>query len=132
MVLNYSNPGLLSRITRAVYNLLSPRPAYETGNIFYAGYIDGYQYHKGAQMEHLFKKGTEFSLKPEPENPFDDDAVAIYYDEDRIGFIPPDTNVEIARRIQKGEPLKARIARIEPQSDPWERVFVEVVNGSEE
>jgi hypothetical protein len=125
MVHNYSNPGLFARIGRTLGIMLKGDS--KNSKIVYEGFISGYQYHKGVHMEHLFGPGTTFSLKHEPENPFDDDAVALYYDNARIGFIPPDNNVEIARRIQKGEPLTARLTRFEPQSDPWERVYVEVV-----
>lgn len=127
MVLNYSLPIFFARFSRAVGNVLNMKVMYRNPKIVYSGYIAGYQYHKGAQMEHLFKQGTEFLLKAEPQNPFDNDAVAVYYDNARIGFIPPDTNADIAKRIQQGEPLKARVTRIEPQSDPWERVYVEVL-----
>jgi len=127
MLQNNSSPGFFARIGRALGSMLNMTGDPKDQNVMYEGYISGYQYHKGSQMEHLFGPGTIFSLKHEPENPFDDDAVALYYDDARIGFIPPDNNVEIARQMQRGVHLKARLARFEPQSDPWERVVVEVV-----
>jgi hypothetical protein len=127
MLQNNSSPGLLSRIGRALGSMLNMSGTSGNPNVVYEGYISGYQYHKGQQIEHLFGPDTTFSLKHEPENPFDDDAVALYYGNARIGFIPPDNNVEIARKIKKGKSLKARLARFQPKSDPWERVYVEVV-----
>jgi hypothetical protein len=106
------------------------RSANKSQKLVYEGYISGYQYHKGQQLEHLFNQDTYFSLKHEPENPFDEDAVAIYYQDARIGFIPPNNNVEIARMIREGQELRARMAKFEPHSDPWERVYVEIVNES--
>ena len=126
-----SSQGLFARIGRALGGMLNMNTEVRNPNIVYEGFISGYQYHKGVQMEHLFGPDTIFSLKHEPENPFDDDAVALYYNNARIGFIPPNDNVDIARRIQKGEPLKARLARFEPESEPWERVYVEVLQEEE-
>jgi hypothetical protein len=131
MLQNNSGPGFFARVGRALGSMLNMSGESRNPNVVYEGYISGYQYHKGLQMEHLFGPDTTFSLKHEPENPFDDDAVALYYGSSRIGFIPPDDNVEIARRIQRGKSLKARIARFEPKSDPWERVYVEVVQEDE-
>jgi hypothetical protein len=121
----------LDKVLNTLKGMLAKAGSANGPKILYEGYISGYQYHKGAQMEHLFQSGTTFSLKREPENPFDDDAVALYYENARIGFIPPHSNVEIARMIEKGEKLKARIARYEPELDPWERVYVEVLNETE-
>jgi len=126
MIQTNSSPGFFARIGRALGSMLNMTDESKNPRIVYEGFISGYQYHNGLKMEHLFGPGTIFSLKHEPENPFDDDAVALYYENAKIGFIPPDNNVDIARRMQKGEPLKARVTRFEPQSDPWERVYVEV------
>ena len=95
--------------------------------VVYEGHISGYQYHKGQELEHKFALGTRFLLKHEPENPFDDDAVAVYYGDQKIGFIPPNNNVEIAERIKRGDNLNARISKIHPEAEPWERVYLEVV-----
>jgi hypothetical protein len=131
MVQNNASPGLFARMGRALGSFFNMTGQSKNPKVVYEGFISGYQYHKGLQMEHLFGPGTIFSLKHEPENPFDDDAVALYYENSKIGFIPPNDNVEIARRMQKGEPLKARLSRFEPESDPWERVYVEVVEEEE-
>ena len=128
MVLNYSFPMFFARFGRALGHVLNMKVMYRNPHVVYEGYIAGYQYHNGSQMEHLFKQGTEFSLRHEPENPFDDYAVALYYNNSRIGFIPPDTNADVASRLQHGEPLKARVVTVDPQSEPWERVSVEVLN----
>src|SRR4051812_10561291 len=96
--------------------------------IIYEGYISGYQYHRGINLEHLFRSGTEFALRHEPENPFDEDAVAVYYDADRIGFLPPGENSEIAKMIKAGQRLIARIVRFQPESDPWERIYLEITD----
>ena len=127
MVLNYSFPMFFARFGRALGHVLNMKVMYRDPRIVYAGFVAGYQYHNGSRMEHLFDQGTEFSLKHEPGNPFDENAVAVYYKDARIGFIPPDTNIDVAHRLQNGEPLKTRISRIDPQSEPWERVFVEVL-----
>jgi hypothetical protein len=124
MIQNNSSPGFFERIGRVLGHMLNIPEESKNPRIVYEGYISGYQYHKGLQMEHLFGPGTIFSLKHEPENPFDDDAVALYYENAKIGFIPPNDNVEIARRMQRGEPLKARVTKFAPDLDPWERVYV--------
>lgn len=126
--------GILHKLANGFRNLFSRNQSNTScyGQIIYEGYISGYQYHRGTQLEHLFNSGTEFLLKHEPENPFDEDAVAVYYEDARIGFIPPTNNVEIVQLLRGGNQLKARIARFEPELEPWERVYVEVLNLPEE
>src|ERR1700740_484366 len=100
MVLNYSFPMFFARFGKSLGNILNMRVMYRNPRVVYEGYFSGYQYHNGSNLEHLFTQGTEFSLKHEPENPFDENAVALYYNNSRIGFIPPDTSVEVANRLQ--------------------------------
>jgi hypothetical protein len=96
--------------------------------LLYEGYIAGYQYHQGPEFESDFEPGTDFSLRHEPENPFDDHAVAVYYNNNRIGFIPNGWSREVADKLHKGGgKLAARVARFDPGLDPWQRLQVEVV-----
>ena len=97
------------------------------GRLLYEGYIAGYQYHQGEKFEKQFEPGTDFSLKHEPENPFNENAVAVYYNDNRIGFIPTDWSHEVANKLKNGKNVKARVASFEPDAEPWQRLQVEVV-----
>lgn len=101
-------------------------------HLLYEGYIAGYQYHQGPKFERDFEPGTSFSLVHEPENPFDDHAVAVYYHNNRIGFIPNGWSREVADKLHKGHNLAARVAKFDPELDPWQRLQVEVVYRQEE
>lgn len=95
--------------------------------LLYKGYLSGYQYHQGKKLEHLFKPGIQVNLKLEPDNPFDDDAVAVYYSNARIGFIPSGWNDAVANLLKQGQAVKAEVTRFDPNLEPWERLQVEVV-----
>jgi hypothetical protein len=123
---------LREKIAHGIRSLLGIKPGHtpdadNAKKVLYEGYIANYQYHKGQQLEHLFEPGTAFDLKHEPENPFDEDAVAVFYQDKKIGFVPQTSNVPIAQKLRQGRRLKARVARLAPQEEPWARVQVQVL-----
>lgn len=125
----YSFSGLFAGLYRQFAGVFR-RPEANSGVVF-EGYISGYQYHEGQQLEHLFREGTQFTLKHEPLNPFDENAVGVYYGSSKVGFLPYYTNAIIAGMIREGRKLKARVARFDARREPWERILVEVLKEEE-
>ena len=66
------------------------------------------------------KIGTELTLVREEDNRFDPYAVAIYYDESKLGFIPRNQNHEISKFLELGHTnlFEVRINRITPDAQP--------------
>jgi hypothetical protein len=123
---------LRGKFAHGILSLLGLKPGTIPGakgakKVLYEGYIANYQYHKGQQLEHLFEPGTPFELKHEPENPFDEDAVAVFYQNNKIGFVPQSSNVPIAQKLKQGRPVRAKVARMLPHEEPWARVHVQVL-----
>jgi hypothetical protein len=123
---------LRGKFAHGILSLLGFKPgnipvAPDAKKVLYEGYIANYQYHKGQQLEHLFEPGTSFDLKHEPENPFDEDAVAVFYKDKKIGFVPQSSNVPIAQKLKQGRQVRAKVARMLPDEEPWARVHVQVV-----
>jgi hypothetical protein len=64
--------------------------------------IAGYTYYDGIDVFYELKIGTELQLKAEPENQFDAYAVAIYFGEAKLGYIPKGENKQINQFLQLG------------------------------
>ena len=92
----------------------------------YTGFIAGYQYYSGEKSEHLFSSAEEVKLVREPFNPFDPNAIAVYFKEQKIGFIPMVDNTILTKMIDQNMPLTARIKSIRLQQPTWERVEISV------
>jgi hypothetical protein len=59
---------------------------YQLNNILNNGYpitITGLRFNGNVNL----KPGMRFNLKKEPENPFDSDAIAVYLEDKRIGYV---------------------------------------------
>ena len=89
-------------------------------------HIAGFGYWDGCEaFEHL-KIGTRLDLVREADNPFDPYAVAIYYGEFKLGFIPRGSNHDISKYLDVGlgDIYEVRITRITPDVPPEQQVEV--------
>jgi hypothetical protein len=66
------------------------------------------------------KSGDELLLVREPENLHDDMAVAVYWNQHRIGYVPAVDNEIPNLLLLQGLALTCRIERFEPDEYPWE------------
>jgi hypothetical protein len=64
--------------------------------------IAGFTYYEGAIVFEELQIGTILELKSEPDNKFDDNAVAIYYKEHKLGFVPRNNNQAIRSILDCG------------------------------
>ncbi|MCH5174225.1 MAG: HIRAN domain-containing protein [Bacteroidales bacterium] len=92
-------------------------------------HIAGFGYWEGCEaFEHL-KIGTQLELVREADNAFDPYAVAIYYGEYKLGFIPRGSNHDISKYLDMGlgDIYDVRITRITEDAAPENQVEV-IVN----
>jgi len=88
--------------------------------------LAGFQYHQGRRIWSRLSEGDPLRLVREPGNRFDPRAVALYWREHKLGYLPRRENVTVAQMLDRGQALAARIVRLREAADPWERVRVEV------
>jgi hypothetical protein len=61
---------------------------YEPSRSLMNFHIAGFGHHEGLSVISELKLGTKVDLRPEPRNPYDPQAVAIYFGDVKIGYIP--------------------------------------------
>lgn len=89
-------------------------------------HIAGFGYWDGCEaFEHL-RIGTPLVLVREADNPFDPYAVAIYYGDYKLGFIPRGSNHDISKYLDMGldDIYDVRITRISPDAHPENQIEV--------
>ena len=87
-------------------------------------YIAGFKHHEGMSIIDELHVGNGLTLEPEPQNPYDPNAIKIYADGGfMLGYIPR----AIAKDIKLTKDYQACIAEVNPSADPWLMVKV-VVN----
>jgi len=82
-------------------------------------HIAGFGYWEGCEaFEHL-KIGTKLELVRESDNAFDPYAIAIYYQEFKLGYVPRANNHDLSKYLDMGlENIhEARIQRISPDQN---------------
>ncbi|MDP4269225.1 MAG: HIRAN domain-containing protein [Bacteroidota bacterium] len=55
------------------------------------------------ELEPLLEPGQMYRMVREPENQYDANAIAIYFDEEKMGYIPAEQNEIIARLMDVGK-----------------------------
>jgi hypothetical protein len=89
--------------------------------------LAGFQYHAGKTVWPELKVGDALTLTREPDNPHDARAVRVDWHGQKLGYVPRRENADVARLLDNGQPLVARISRLAEGRDPWSRVRFEVM-----
>jgi hypothetical protein len=88
--------------------------------------IAGFQYYQGELFWEELTVGDKLQLNREPDNPYDEKAVAIYREGVKLGYLPRVENIVVARLMDKGQYINALIGNKQKSADPWERMTVAV------
>ena len=65
---------------------------YEKGRCLTTCKIAGFTYYDGIDVLDKLQVGTPVTIKAEPDNPYDPEAVVIYFKDTKIGYIPRTEN----------------------------------------
>jgi hypothetical protein len=101
---------------------------YEQSKNFESFFIAGFKHWDGAFALPNLKVGQKLKLKPEPDNPYDPNAIAIYRKGTKLGFVPRGQNAVMAQLMHFGHKnvFEAYVLGVDPEADPWKQVYVGV------
>jgi len=88
--------------------------------------LAGYRYAAASEVWLLLRVGDPLELSREPDNPHDPNAIRVEWRGRKLGYVPRRENAALAWGLERGEPLRARITRLEPHPNPARRVRFEV------
>jgi len=88
--------------------------------------VAGFQFHSGDAVWSDLDVGAALSLVREQSNQHDADAVAVWFHDHQLGYIPRGDNSAVAQMLDRGESLAARITQLKVAEEPWERIRIEV------
>lgn len=88
--------------------------------------LAGSQYYAAARMWNKIKPGDRLTLTREPGNRHDRNAVRVDWNGQQLGYVPRAENRAVARALDAGEKLEARVSILRDDPDPWKRVEFEV------
>jgi len=122
---------LLAMLACAVVPLYAGTPATplaeaSTRQILQTSPLAGFQHYAGRALFPLMREGDPLTLHREPDNPHDPRAVRVEWHGAQIGYAPRADNVDLARLMDRGAAVAARILHLQKSRDPWKRVMMEI------
>ena len=73
--------------------------------------IAGFRYHDAASVFESMRIGDALTLVREPDNPHDANAIRVEWNGRTLGYVPRAENARVARQLDQGVPLAARMSR---------------------
>lgn len=89
--------------------------------------LAGFQFHAGEALFAQMQVGDRLTLVREADNPHDRNAVRVDWRQVKLGYVPRRDNPQVARQIDLGAALEARISKLRAARNPWDRIEFEVV-----
>lgn len=83
--------------------------------------LAGFPFYEGEWILPSLKVGDELRLVREPQNVHDSNAVAVYFRDEQLGYVPRVENTAVAQMLDRGERLEARISEL-LALDAWEKI----------
>ena len=100
------------------------KSVYEPSRSFIDFHIAGFGHHDGLNVFDELRIGTKVELRHEPDNPHDPLAVAVYYGDTKLGYVPAGKNSELYTFLyySHDDLFEARINMFDESAHP-ERQF---------
>lgn len=105
---------------------LQPACATEARIIVQRSPLAGFQYYDGKVLWDNMRVGDGLTLVREPQNPHDANAVRVEWKGQPLGYVPRRDNSDVARQMDRGAPVQARIVNLKEARNPWQRVEFEI------
>ena len=86
----------------------------------------GLRYHDAKAVWDQMKEGDMLALVREPGNPYDGNAVRVEWNGHQLGYIPRTENAAVARQMDRGNKLAARITKLTTYRNHRRKLEVEV------
>ena len=86
----------------------------------------GLRYHEAKAVWDQMREGDRLTLVREPGNPHDANAVRVEWNGHQLGYIPRAENAAIARQMDRGNRLAARITKLTMYRNHRRKLEVEV------
>jgi hypothetical protein len=90
-------------------------------------FVRGFQYYEGPKIISQINSSGLLEMVREPDNKYDPCAIALHFNNKKIGFIPMESNEVLSVLLDaKLLDLQAEITHIEPHAADWESIYVAI------
>lgn len=82
------------------------------------GPVAGFAHYQGEALWSQLQVGDQLTLAREPGNPYDKRAIAIYWRDKKLGYVPRQANYTLAQMLDRNQRLQAHISQLSDSSNP--------------
>ena len=89
--------------------------------------LAGFRHYDGREVWHEMRVGDRLELVRESDNPYDASAIRVAWRGRKLGYLPRRDNAAVARQMDRGAELEARITELKESRNHRARLEFEVV-----
>jgi len=104
-----------------------PAPAAEAVIVVQRSPLAGLRHYEARETWRRMAVGDHLQLVREPDNPYDANAVRVEWHGVKLGYVPRRDNAAVARQMDRGAVLEARVASLRENRNRSVRVEFEVL-----
>ena len=116
----------LGALALAVAATAVPAQSGEVRMLVQSSLLAGFQYYQGGRLWEEIKVGDPLTLMREPDNPHDSNAVRVEWQGHKLGYVPRRENQAVARHMDSGGRVEARVSKLTLHRNPRQRIEFEV------
>jgi len=90
--------------------------------------LAGFRHYEGAAARPEIKVGDRLQLVREGDNPYDANAIRVEWRGVKLGYVPRRDNAAVARQMDRGAALEARVASLRENRNRSVRIEFEVIH----
>ena len=100
----------------------------KTKELFLSCNVAGFSHYEGCIVFDQLKIGSRMQLVREDENAYDHDAVAIFFGDSHLGYVPSSKNEQLATMLDlgHGDLFEVYVQRLDPTAHPEQQVHVAI------
>lgn len=118
--------ALLAATLLAVYSSVRAQAPGAPEIVVQVSLTAGLRHHEAKAVWDRMQAGDAVTLTREPLNPYDANAVSIEWNGHKLGYIPRAENQTVARQLDRGNRLQARITRLARYRNHRRKLEIEV------
>jgi len=118
---------LRAALAAAAITTAAPAPAAEAVIVVQRSPLAGFRHHDAAETWQHLTVGDRLQLVREGDNPYDANAVRVEWRGVKLGYVPQRDNAAVARQLDRGAALEARVAVLRENRNRSVRIEFDVV-----
>lgn len=113
-------------LAATVLSIDAPGQIVEARIVMQSSTLAGFRHYEAPNLWGDIRPGDPLALVREPDNPHDSNAVRVEWRTFKLGYVPRAENAGVARQMDRGANLVARVSKVQMTRAPNKRIEFEI------